>query len=250
MYILRISCGDYNQQLPQKQIFTAINADNKLSNRRKNLSVTLDSKFRIVFRYTIRKIKRYTMPKNNEPEPLHPGPYIKNRIPTGLSVKAAAELLGVGRPALSNLLNGNADLSPEMAVRLEKTFGMSQQELLQMQAQFDQHQERSRDQNIAVRAYVPSFLKITARDIEQWVDGNLEARSRLPVFLRKLVNSTGQELSHVDFPGYDNAEKKGWDGRVDAGAATPWIPLGKSGWEFGCNENPRQKAEGDYSAHV
>ena len=191
------------------------------------------------------------MAKETPSTPLHPGSYIKDRIlPAGLSVKAAAELLGVGRPALSNLLNGNAALSPEMALRLEKTFGVSQQELLQMQAKFDQYQTRIRDQNIAVRAYVPSFLKITARNIQQWVDGNLEARSQLPVFLRKLVNSTGQELSHVDFPGYDNAEKKGWDGRVDAGAATPWIPLGKSGWEFGCNLDPKQKAEHDYSVRT
>jgi addiction module HigA family antidote len=191
------------------------------------------------------------MPINNKAEPLHPGLYIKDQVfPAGLSVKAAAELLGVGRPALSNLLNGNAALSPEMALRLEKTFGASQQELLQMQAQFDQNQTRTRDQSIAVRAYVPSFLKITARDIERWVRGNLKARSRLPVLLRKLIHSTGKELSHVDFPGYDNAEKKGWDGRVDAGAATPWIPLGKSGWEFGCNGDPKQKADNDYKGRV
>ena len=40
-----------------------------------------------------------------------------------MSVKKAAELLGVGRPALSNLLNGHASLSAEMALRLEKAFG-------------------------------------------------------------------------------------------------------------------------------
>ena len=191
------------------------------------------------------------MQHSEQSQPLHPGLYIKNQVlPSDLSVKAAAELLGVGRPALSNVLNGNAALSPEMALRVEKAFGVGQKELLQMQAQFDQYQSRIRDQNVTVRAYVPSFLKITARDIEQWVDGNLEARSRLPVLLRKLVQSTGQELSQVDFPGYDRAEKKGWDGRVDASAATPWIPLGKSGWEFDCNEDPRQKAEGDYAARV
>jgi len=185
------------------------------------------------------------------PEPTHPGPFIKDRVlPAGLSVKAAAKLLGVGRPALSNLLNGKAALSPEMALRIEKTFGASQKELLQMQAKFDENQTRTQEQSLAVRAYVPSFLKITARDIEQWVDGNLDARSRLPVLLRKLIHSTGHGLSHVDFPGYDNAERKGWDGRVDAAAATPWIPLGESGWEFGCNADPRQKAEGDYTARV
>src|SRR5260370_5508456 len=185
------------------------------------------------------------------PGPLHPGPYIKDRVlPAGLSLQAVAKVWGVGRRALSDLLNGKAALSPEMALRIEKTFGASQKELLQMKAELDQTETGTREQGVGVRALVPSFLKITARDIEQWVDGNLEARSRLPVLLRKLVHSTGQGLSHVDFPGYDNAEKKGWDGRVDAGTATPWIPPGKSGWEFGTNADPRPKADGDYAARV
>lgn len=45
---------------------------------------------------------------------IHPGYYIReNVIPKGMSVTNAAKLLGVGRPALSNLLNGKASLSPE-----------------------------------------------------------------------------------------------------------------------------------------
>ena len=59
-----------------------------------------------------------------EEKPIHPGLYIKSHVlPATVSVKEAAKLLGVGRPALSNLLNGKASLSPEMALRLEKTFG-------------------------------------------------------------------------------------------------------------------------------
>ena len=199
-------------------------------------------------RYMSLNMKR---PTGNH-EPPHPGLLIKKKyiLPAGLSVKAAAELLGVGRPTLSNLLNGKAALSSEMALRIEKAFGASQKELLEMQARFDESQARTQEQGLAVRAYVPAFLKITARDIEQWVDGNLEVRSTLPVLLRKLVHSTGQGLSLVDFPGYDNAEKKGWDGRVDAAAATPWIPPGQSGWEFGTDSEPRQKAESDYAARV
>jgi addiction module HigA family antidote len=191
-------------------------------------------------------------PRTGSPEPIHPGLSIKKKyiLPAGLSVKAAAQLLGVGRPALSNLLNGKAALSPEMALRVEKAFGASQKELLEMQARFDESHARTQEQGLAVRAYVPAFLKITARDIGQWVDGNLEVRSTLPVLLRKLVHSTGQGLSLVDFPGYDNAEQKGWDGRVDAAAATPWIPPGQSGWEFGTDSEPRQKAERDYVARV
>ena len=191
------------------------------------------------------------MGKRKEQKPLHPGQYIKTQVlPASLSVKEASELLGVGRPALSNLLNGNAALSREMALRLEKTFAISQEKLLQLQAEFDQFEMAARRQGVAVRAYIPSFLKITARDIESWADGNIEARSLLAVFLRKLVHSTGEEILHVDFPGYDNAERRGWDGEIDAGATTPWIPLGKSRWEFGCNKEPKEKAEKDYGTRV
>ena len=64
----------------------------------------------------------------------HPGTFIKTHVlPVGMSVTQAAKLVGVGRPALSNLLNGNAALSPEMALRLEKTFGVKREALLQMQ---------------------------------------------------------------------------------------------------------------------
>ena len=66
------------------------------------------------------------MESENVLPPVHPGLYIKNEIiPEGMSVKEAAEILGIGRPALSNLLNGNSSLSTEMMLRLEKSFGAS-----------------------------------------------------------------------------------------------------------------------------
>jgi addiction module HigA family antidote len=57
--------------------------------------------------------------------PPHPGDFIKTEIiaPLGLSVTAAAAVLGVSRPTLSSLLNGRADLSGDMALRIEKAFG-------------------------------------------------------------------------------------------------------------------------------
>ncbi|MBP6749418.1 MAG: hypothetical protein KA144_07255 [Xanthomonadaceae bacterium] len=57
-------------------------------------------------------------------------------------------------------------------------------------------------------------------------------------------------MSKVDFPAYDDAERPGWDGCVDSGAATPWIPIGVSGWEFGCNVDPDRKAQSDYKARL
>ncbi len=156
----------------------------------------------------------------------------------------------MGRPALSNLLNGNASLSLEMALRLEKAFGADRQKLLDLQAQSDRDSRREGEKAVAVRAYVPNFLTIKARQIQDWAEANLDARAHLPVLLRKLIHSTGHDLRHVDFPGYDEAERKGSDGVIEAGAATPWIPDGKSCWEFGVNQNPGAKAEKDYAARL
>src|SRR3954466_6703029 len=66
----------------------------------------------------------------------------KHVIPVAMSVTEAANRLGVGRPALSNLLNGNSALSPDMAVRLEKSFGADRQLLLDRQAATDRAKQR------------------------------------------------------------------------------------------------------------
>jgi antitoxin HigA-1 len=72
-------------------------------------------------------------------DPVHPGEILKDDIlaDAGLTVARAAEILGVGRPALSAVLNGRASLSPEMALRFEKAFGVSMELMLKMQLLFD-----------------------------------------------------------------------------------------------------------------
>lgn len=185
-----------------------------------------------------------------KPKSGHPGPHIKTAIlPAGISVTAAAKTLGVGRSALSNLLNGNASLSPDMAMRIEKAFGASSEVLLKMQAEHDRSIARDREPAIAVRSYVPSFMGIKAMQIEAWSERQ-EARAELAVLIRRLVTSTGGALSKVDFPAFENSQRKGWDGTVTAGSATPWIPLGNSGWEFGVNRDSARKAEEDYTART
>ena len=71
------------------------------------------------------------MPMKNPP---HPGDFIWTEIiePAGLSVTAAAAALQVSRPALSSLLNGKADLSGDMALRIEKAFGVQMDTLMRM----------------------------------------------------------------------------------------------------------------------
>ncbi len=178
------------------------------------------------------------------------GQHIRSRvIPSGMSVKEAAARLGVGRPALSNLLNGKASLSQEMALRLERAFGANRDELLELQASHDRARRDDQEKRVAVHGYVPRFLTLKAHDIERWAEP-VAAREHLPVLLRKLVHATGRDLQRVDFPGFDNSQRPGWDGWVEAGTATAWIPEGVSGWEFGTSQRPRQKAEKDYSSRL
>ncbi|WP_194727357.1 HigA family addiction module antitoxin [Noviherbaspirillum malthae] len=180
-------------------------------------------------------------------DPIHPGVRIKAEVfPAKMSVTKAAELIGVGRPALSNLLNGNASLSTDMATRIEKAFGVSRQDLLEMQAQYDAFKAKHKSTPVNTKMYVPPFLSFKANDIENWAAHNIVARSRFAVFLRTLVHSTGIGLTEVDFPGNDDAERAGWDGKVQASDGTPWIPANRSGWEFGTNEDAKAKAESDY----
>lgn len=77
-------------------------------------------------------------------------------MPDDLSVTAAAEALGVGRPALSNLLNENSSLSPEMALRVEKAFGVKMDTLLRMQTRYDAYHMRRREKDIRVQRYAPA----------------------------------------------------------------------------------------------
>ena len=88
---------------------------------------------------------------------VHPGGFIRRSVlPDDLSVTAAAHALGVGRPALSNLLNEKASLSPEMALRVEKAFGVKMETLLRMQARYDAYHMRQREGDIDVAPYAPA----------------------------------------------------------------------------------------------
>ena len=90
--------------------------------------------------------------------PPHPGSFIRTEVieELGLNVTKAAAILGVRRATLSALLNGNAALSPEMALRLEKAFGVGMDLLLRMQAWYDASQMRARADKIKVRRYKPA----------------------------------------------------------------------------------------------
>jgi antitoxin HigA-1 len=87
--------------------------------------------------------------------PPHPGDLIRTEIiePLGLSITRAAHVLGVRRATLSDLLNENSKLSPEMALRIEKAFGPKMDHLLRMQLAYDVAQVRSHENEIKVSRY-------------------------------------------------------------------------------------------------
>jgi addiction module HigA family antidote len=90
--------------------------------------------------------------------PPHPGMFVRDEIldQLGLSVSEAAKVLDVRRATLSDLINGKAAVSAEMALRLEKAFGVKMETLLNMQAWHDAHAMRQREGEITVRRYQPS----------------------------------------------------------------------------------------------
>ena len=90
---------------------------------------------------------------------------------------------------------------------------------------------------------------ITETDIRQWAD-RIEARSLLPVLIRKLIRETTATLSFLRFPGNDAIALPGVDGETVAEAATPWVPAGNAVWEMGCNADPGTKANGDYDKRI
>lgn len=87
--------------------------------------------------------------------PTPPGEFIREEIldELGLSVSAAAQALGVRRATLSDLIHGNASLSAEMALRIEKAFGVKMETLLNMQAWHDAYAMRQRAGEVDVKRY-------------------------------------------------------------------------------------------------
>ena len=87
--------------------------------------------------------------------PPHPGRSIKDACldPLGLTVTEGARVLDVARHTLSRLINAQAGISPDMAIRLEKAFGSSADVWLRMQAAYDLAQARTHENRIDVKRY-------------------------------------------------------------------------------------------------
>jgi addiction module HigA family antidote len=89
--------------------------------------------------------------------PSHPGEIVAEFLTDlQLTITEAAKVLGVRRATLSDLVNGNAGLSPEMALRIEKAFGPKMEMMLRLQARWDAYVMRLHAGAIAVKRYEPA----------------------------------------------------------------------------------------------
>src|ERR1051326_6396621 len=99
---------------------------------------------------TTTRTEKTSMPRK---KPVHPGQIVRHDClePLGLSVTAGAKALGVSRQALNNILNGKSGISPEMAIRLTKAFGSTEETWLRMQLAYDLAAARKNESKIKVR---------------------------------------------------------------------------------------------------
>jgi len=86
--------------------------------------------------------------------PPHVGGLIRRQViePLGLTVTEAAKVLGIGRQALSSLLNEKTALTANMGLRVEKAFGPKMEHLMRMQLAFDLAQARKAERGVRVKA--------------------------------------------------------------------------------------------------
>src|SRR5690348_9890219 len=87
--------------------------------------------------------------------PPHPGANVLHGClePADLTVTKGAEILGVNRQTLSNLIHGHSGVSPEMAIRLSKAFGGTAEIWLRMQMAYDLAKIRDEAERIDVKPY-------------------------------------------------------------------------------------------------
>ena len=90
--------------------------------------------------------------------PPHPGLSVRHDClePLGLSVTEAARKLGISRKQLSDIVNGHAGISPEMAIRLDKAFGGGADTWFRLQAAYDLARAMKKADRIKVARLTPA----------------------------------------------------------------------------------------------
>lgn len=96
--------------------------------------------------------------RNQNRRPAHPGAILLEDVLPGLDISQGrlAEMLGVSRLTVSQVLHEHRALSPDMAMRLEKLLGTSAESWLRMQAAVDLWEARQQPERFATIKRLPA----------------------------------------------------------------------------------------------
>lgn len=93
---------------------------------------------------------------------------------------------------------------------------------------------------------------INQAELRSWAD-RIGSREQFPVMIRDLIFASVRDVGdihHMRFPGGEAGQIRGYDGDLTMAVGTPYIPVGRSVWEFGTNDKPAAKFKSDYKARV
>ena len=98
--------------------------------------------------------------RNPSRRPTHPGAILREDVLPGLDITQGrlAELLGVSRLTVSQLLHEHRALSPDMAMRLEKLIGASAESWLRMQEAVDLWEARQQPERFSTIKRLPASV--------------------------------------------------------------------------------------------
>ena len=90
------------------------------------------------------------------------------------------------------------------------------------------------------------MISFDSSEIINWAD-KPDANHVFPELVRRLVLSTISRTSSIAIPSGSSVRLPGWDGLLEVPEGNPWVPGGKSAWEFTCDKDSKRKADEDYT---
>lgn len=88
-----------------------------------------------------------------------------------------------------------------------------------------------------------------ATDLDRWADTR-SAQADLPRLVRRLISAENDQVQRVEMRGGEGVGFTGYDGFVEAGRASSFVPGGRSVWEMGVGGDPAAKAQRDYRSRT
>src|SRR5690242_18762568 len=90
---------------------------------------------------------------------------------------------------------------------------------------------------------------VTAKQLEDWTR-SIGSELELPKIVADLIRASAPDLASIRFPSGDKGRVRGFDGHLVSEIAALNIPVGRSYWEFGTEENYKAKAKRDFETRT